>query len=325
MAEVVAVWRTRGRAVISVLLSTEAGTPLCRLLESSGSEVVQTRTARQLSELVARRRPGLVIAFGLRASLVVRLHRLAGSLRRRPWPRTFDARNGLEAGRGALAWLVDRTTQRLVDGYVTNSDAAARTLVDHGVAPDHIRVLYSAIGDAWQPSGPSADRERASVAMVGNARPEKQQRLGLEVFARLREPAHLVVYTNDASDLRRRWSEMGGSALGEVSFREGHTVTPEDLRRTAVLLHPSSHESAPRCLMEGRASGCHVVAFDVGDTRRIVGDDGQVLPPGDADRLATALEAAVHASRAGVLAHPAARYSSVDDYVDDLDAMGAHR
>ena len=326
MAEVVAHWSAQGRRVVSVMLTAETASPLRALLEASGSEVVQTRDVRRLESLVSELDPPRVIAFGLRASLVCRALHLFARVRRHRWPLTFDARNGLEALRGRGAWLLDRSTQRLVDAYVTNSVAAASVLASHGIARGRVRVLPSALGEGWQHTGAArAPRRPATVAMVGNARPEKQHRLGLELFARLHEDARLAVYTDDASELRRHWAGLAEGSSGTVVFREGCTVGPAELLETAVVLHPSSHESAPRCLMEARAAGCHVVAFDVGDTRRIVGHGGELAAPGDADALFQALERAVRASALGTLEHAASQFPSVSEYAEAWDVMGGAR
>lgn len=285
MAEVVAHLRSSGSPAVSVMLRSDTASPLARLLEHSGSAVVAAPAAREVAALVRGLRPRLIVAFGLRASLVVRALRLG----RRSWPTTVDARNGLEARRCRVAWLLDRLTQGLVDIYLANSDAAAANLMEHGIDGRRVRTLYSALGEAWQDHHEAKARTAGSIVMIGNARPEKRQEVGLEVFARLPVAATLTVFTDDATALRHRWQELAAKARGDVQFREGHSVAPADLERAAVVLHPSSHESAPRCLMEARASGCYVVAFDVGDTRRIVGDGGVLVPSGDLDALLSTL------------------------------------
>lgn len=323
MAEVVAHWHQEGHRTISVVLAAEGDSPLRRLLEASGSEVVQARAVRRLAAVMRRSAPGLVIAFGLQASLFVRTLRLATKLRGRRWPHTVDARNGLEMTRRRLPALVDRWTQGLVDTFLANSDAAAADLTRRGFAPGRVRVLYSALGDSWQSHAAEPDPEPASVVMVGNARPEKQQWLGLEVFARLPMAATLSVFTNDAADLRDHWNGLAAGARGEVRFHEGRSVTPRDLSQAAIMLHPSRSEGAPRCLMEGRACGCYVVAFDVGDIRRIVSEGGMVVPPGDHDALLAALTAAVRSSAAGSLPRSRSHYPSVAEYAVALSAIGA--
>jgi glycosyltransferase involved in cell wall biosynthesis len=77
--------------------------------------------------------------------------------------------------------------------------------------------------------------------------------------------------------------------------------------------------------MEGRACGCHVIAFDIGDTRRIVADGGSVVRPGDSDALSEALATAVRASAEGVLARSPSRFPSVAEYAATLDALGHAR
>lgn len=323
MAEVIAHWRREGRRIVSLVLANEDESRFRRLLDASGcSEVHVGASLPKLAGVVRRERPGLLVAFGLRASLLVRTARVVGRIGDRPWPHTVDARNGLEMTRHRLLWKVDRRTQRLVDTYLANSEAAAATLAHHGLASNRVRVLHSALGDEWQAAGAASVPEPRSIVMVGNARPEKQQWLGLEVFAQLSTPANLTVFTDDATELRERWRQLASTALGQVRFREGHAVTPQDLDRAAIVLHPSGSESAPRCLMEGRARGCYVVAFDVGDTRRIVADGGAAVAAEDRDALLAALESALQLSIEGRLPRRRSRYLSVPQYAAALTALG---
>jgi len=82
---------------------------------------------------------------------------------------------------------------------------------------------------------------------------------------------------------------LGGliSLLGEV-----HDVA-QLLPALDVLCVSSRSEAFPNVLGEAMSCGVPCVTTDVGDAGRIVGDTGWVVPPGDPDRLAEALRAAV--------------------------------
>jgi len=315
MGEVVAHWSANGVRAISAMIGGKRNSRLACLLDQNGSTVVSISNPLSLVRLFCRENPDLVIAFGLRASLFMRF---ATAMGRSTCP-MVDARNGLEATRSRVLWLVDRITQRWVDVFLTNSDAVAVNLLNRGFDPCRVKTLYSAIGDEWVKSDASAPRRPASIAMVGNARVEKRHELGIRAFASLNVSAHLTVYTDDSEILRAEWDALRASgAIGEVEFVEKHRVSPEDLRQVAIVLHPSSHESAPRALMEARASGCHVVAFDVGDTSRIVNAGGDLIPIGQEDALDEVLARAVGASIAGKLNHSHAEYPAVESYASAL-------
>lgn len=59
----------------------------------------------------------------------------------------------------------------------------------------------------------------------------------------------------------------------------------------ALALTSRSGEGLPNAVVEALLSGVPVVATDVGDTRRAAGPRSAVVPPGDADAVARALEA----------------------------------
>lgn len=155
--------------------------------------------------------------------------------------------------------------------------------------------------------------------MVGNWRPEKRHDLGLEAFAKVRTPASLTVYTNDGDQIRASWARWSSEAQGTLEVVEGQKVTPALLSEYAILLHPSSHESASRAVIEARARGCFVVAFDIGDTQRLIDPSGGFLAPyPDIASLADALDSAVNRSIEGTLGFTQQRAPELDDYTDQL-------
>jgi glycosyltransferase involved in cell wall biosynthesis len=316
MSEVASCLRERGLRVASHLLTADLRSPLAIQLKASGSEVTGARNPLALLRAARKERATHIMTFGLRASLVVRLLRCMSKQLRRAT--VIDARNGLEAGRGGIAWALDRLTHSQVDVYLANSDAVAALLRDRGIPNAKIAILYSAIPSEW--NAPATSRPRpGTVAMVGNWRPEKRHDLGLEAFARVRTPASLTVYTNDGDQIRASWAQWSSEAQGTLDVVEGQNVTPALLSEYAILLHPSSHESASRAVIEARARGCFVVAFDVGDTQRLVEPGGGFLATyPDVVSLADALDSAVHRSFEGTLSFRQQRAVELDDYADQL-------
>jgi glycosyltransferase involved in cell wall biosynthesis len=118
-----------------------------------------------------------------------------------------------------------------------------------------------------------------------------------------------------------------------------HTAVPAVLASLDVLVLPSAYEEMGSVLTEALASGLPVVASDVGGIPEVVhhGVTGLLVPPGDVDALAAALDrlaadaglrarlAAGALARAAEYAWPrlAARVASVYARVRQEDALEA--
>jgi glycogen(starch) synthase len=86
-------------------------------------------------------------------------------------------------------------------------------------------------------------------------------------------------------------ASLGRDRITEVGFVD-HTRVPAVLASLDVLALPSAYEEMGSVLTEAMASGLPVVASDVGGIPEIVrdGETGLLVPPGDVDALARALD-----------------------------------
>lgn len=288
MSEAAVELRRRGIKVVSFHLANEPGSPLAIDMRRACDDVVFVDNVFELGRALRSVRASCVVAFGLRSSLALRIvKQLPGRRCRFP---LIDARNGLEQGRSRLAWLLDRTTHYSVARFVVNSSAVASSLTTRGLPSSKIVVVESALGDAWtRTTRLDIERDRGLVLMVGNNRPEKNQALGLRAISLCERPVRARVYTDNASELRAIWASLN-TANKEIQFIERKRVTPADMACAAVLLHPSSSESLPRVILEARSQGVIPIAFDVGDSRRVIGPKGCIVEEQSAEGLAAALE-----------------------------------
>lgn len=91
--------------------------------------------------------------------------------------------------------------------------------------------------------------------------------------------------------LRERLEQLGVADRAELA---GYVPLDGGLfdayRSHQVLLHVSWTEGLPQILFEAFAAGLPVVATDVGGIRAAVGDAVELIPPGDADAAAAAIE-----------------------------------
>jgi glycosyltransferase involved in cell wall biosynthesis len=315
MAEVAQALNSRAVTVSSVILTADQPSRLVDLLTSAGTAPKFSPRWIHLVKIFRATRPDAILTFGLRASLWVRLASwFIGSE-----SRLIDARNGLEMSRSRFTWLLDRLTQWPIDVFLTNSEPARQELLRHGVGPGRVLVVNSGLGTEWSQLQ-SVERDPERVIIVGNARPEKNHELGLEAIARAQGEVKAVIYTDNADHLRALWASLEPGSGKQVTFVESHAVRPAEMATAAVLLHPSRSESYPRVLLEAISQGLHVVATDVGDTRRIVGDCVLLAPADDLRTTVKLLDQALSRSRLGI--RPERRPArTVDDYCTELMAI----
>jgi glycosyltransferase involved in cell wall biosynthesis len=176
----------------------------------------------------------------------------------------------LRAAAGVMAW-----TRWNRDGLVA----------EHGLDPDRVEVIHPGLDTAWwaEHTEPRAASEPFRILFVGN----DVARKGLGVLrkaARRLEGAEIDVVTGDED-----------VPPGEgVRVHRGITPRSEDLRRlynrADVFVLPTFADAVPNVVVEAMAAGLPVVATDVGAVREMVGAAGVVVPPGDAEALAAALD-----------------------------------
>src|SRR3712207_9168479 len=107
----------------------------------------------------------------------------------------------------------------------------------------------------------------------------------------MREPASLVV-VGDGPDRERVHALAAAHPRVYLSGFVEHTAVPAVLASLDVLVLPSAYEEMGSVLTEALASGLPVVASDVGGIPEVVhhGVTGLLVPPGDVDALAAALD-----------------------------------
>jgi len=188
-----------------------------------------------------------------------------------------------------------RLIARWCPTVVVGSDIARR----YRGAPRLLPITISLVSEAEIASAGATSRVfdgELRVLSVGRLDAEKNPLLLADVLARLhaRNPRWRLVVCGDGplkNDLEARLGELGVRERAELAGYvpvEGGLL---DLYRSShLLLHCSWTEGVPQVLYEAFAQRLPVVATDVGGVRDAA--DGAVLlvPPGDADAAATALE-----------------------------------
>ena len=253
--------------------------------------------ARQLSRYVRQHRIRLVhtfdvpaTLFGVPAARVVRGLKVLSSQR---------AHRDLTPGatRGLL-----RLTDRMADAIVVNCDALRRQLIEEDkVPPDRIRLCYNGVDIAeffpgtGQKVRPTPLEQAALViGVVCALRPEKNLDTLLEAFATVRHlrPGLTLAIVGSGPclpGLQARARELGISA--QCVFEPATNQVAQWLRAFDIFVLPSRSEALSNSLMEAMASGCAVVASEVGGNPELVQErqTGLLFPSGDAGRLGEAL------------------------------------
>jgi len=227
------------------------------------------------------------------------------------------------------------------DVLVAVSDAVKHDLVALGVAPDaKIRVIPLGLdleplagalprgslrGEAGVPEGAPL------IGIVGRLAPIKDVGTFLRAAAEVRAavPAVRFAVVGDGDERRPLEAECARLGLaGCVFFHGWRREMASVYGDLDVVVNCSRNEGTPVALIEALAAGRPVVATRVGGTPDLLGDGrrGVLVPPGDAEALATAIVDALRGSeavaararegRAYVLAHHSSRR-----LIDDVDAL----
>lgn len=187
------------------------------------------------------------------------------------------------------------------------SDAERRQLRALGVAESAIRVVPNPVDldELASPVTAGAFRRRFKipsgpvVLFLGKLTPRKRLDVLARAFARIRRSdARLVIAGNDMG------AGAGTRALVRSLGIEPHTVFTgllraherlEALADADVLVYPSEHEIFGLVPLESLLSGTPVVVADDSGCGEVVGatGGGQIVPLGDADALAKAIDSMV--------------------------------
>jgi glycosyltransferase involved in cell wall biosynthesis len=154
-------------------------------------------------------------------------------------------------------------------------------------------VRDSDVGDARESSRRSWDGER-TVLTVGRLETEKNPLMLADVLERLDGSHWRLLICGEGpleAELRTRLRELGvedrAELLGYVPVHDGLL---DRYRAANAFLHVSWTEGMPQVLLEAFASGTPVVATAVGGVPEVAGDAALLIPPGDPDAAARALE-----------------------------------
>ena len=199
-----------------------------------------------------------------------------------------DTRAGEE--RAALTALYRRMA-----GVISPSTEGREQLVGElGVDPARAHVVPNGADVPPDPAGPAGNAV-PRIGALGRLTAQKGFDVLLDALGRLDVPFEAVV-----GGAGREEEALRGAAAGlPVTFPGWVGDARAFLAGLDLFVVSSRVEAGPLVLVEAMAEGLPCVSTDVGEVRRVAGDDVVVVPVGDAGALADAI--------GGLLADPARR------------------
>ncbi|HAL31261.1 MAG TPA: hypothetical protein DCP20_11225 [Coriobacteriia bacterium] len=206
-----------------------------------------------------------------------------------------------------LAASVFRSEVSGVARFVAVSQATARDLIAAGVEPHRVDVVYNGVDILGFAGGDRTSsrvqlRLEESLLVLVPARPHAEKGIDTLLEAARMLPARYDVGTRHpvafvvaggSSHLPSYAARASSAGIGEQVRFLGHRDDMPDLYAAAdVVCLPSFREGLPYAISEAMAAGKPVIATDVGGVSEMVasGETGIIIPPGDADALASAVQ-----------------------------------
>jgi mannosyltransferase len=274
---------------------------------------------------------------------------------RRPSPVVWHARRNIEMAVGlllkSLGWpfvliftsagqrhhkAITRWMIKRVDAVIAPSAASASfahrpaTVIHHGVDP----VRYAPAADRaaeWAASGLPG---RYGIGCFGRIRPQKGTDLFVTAMCRLlpRYPDYTAVVVGATTASYRAFAarlraEAAAAGLSDRILFLGALPTPQVQRwfaRLSIYAFTSRNEGFGLTLLEAMAAGAALVAARSGAAEVVVADGktGLLVPPGDPDALATALENLMRDPAEAAAMGRRARERAVTEFSLDAEVAG---
>ncbi|MFY0571361.1 glycosyltransferase family 4 protein [Archangium lansingense] len=197
-------------------------------------------------------------------------------------------------GRPALRYVLDRFTLLRVAQIGAVSDfVLSKQRARFSFDPARSRTIYNGVDvERFQPRS-HAPHQGFHILTVANLRPHKGVHHAIGALAYLRRPEVKLTLVGDGPEVPR---------LQELARRLGVASQVEYLgirndvhllmNEADLFVHPSRAEGFGLTIAEAMASGRAVAAFRVGGIPELIehGQSGLLVPPGDEQRLASAID-----------------------------------
>lgn len=245
----------------------------------------------------------LLHSHGPRANLLV------ATMKRKlnvPWVVTVHSNPLLDfMNEGVKGWVFTKLhvwALRRADGSFAVTPRFRDNLVDLGVAPSKIAVVYNGIDFDAPVPGPPLTRDDLGIAdeaftavMVARMHPVKDHMTLLKAFDQVRQDGDRLLLVGDGPYRERVEERAVALGLGDsVSFLGQRGDAERIMALSDVVLLTSLSESFPLVLLEAAKVGRPVISTDVGGVNELieVGNGGWVVPVQDPKALSDAIVSA---------------------------------
>jgi glycosyltransferase involved in cell wall biosynthesis len=217
-------------------------------------------------------------------------------------PIVMHSDRSLEPRRTVWQRRLEPLANRWTDRVLTNAESVAARLRRSGVPAERIAVVRNGVdldrfaaadGAALRTSWEVPSEDAMVVGYLGMLRPEKRPGLLLDAALSVaeRERPDLIAVAGDGPLRPELQARVEGDAWLRRHVRLLGTVedAPGFLAAIDVLALCSDTEGLPNAVIEAMAAGRPCVATRVSDVPELVGEDGLLVPRGDAAELGEAL------------------------------------
>jgi len=249
---------------------------------------------RQVARLIAATAPDVVHGHGAKGGAYARIAPVRSAIRAYT-PHGGSLHYDRFTPRGLIYGTAERIMMARADLLLFESEFARDTYRRKIGTPRCItRIVHNGIRpDEMIPIEPSASA--ADLVFVGELRQLKGPDVLIEAIARLHRLGRRVsaAIAGDGGEGEALREQVARAGLADSVRFLGHCPARQAFALGRILVVPSRAESLPYVVLEAAGAAVPVIATRVGGIPEIFGPEATLLPPGNPQRLADAIAAAL--------------------------------